>query len=112
MSEKYLKNIEYEAVLNYEEMVEYQDGQIVSRTIVQNKNHNITLFAFDKGEEISSHSSSGDAIITVLDGKALVTIGDNKYSVSKNQTIVMPNNVPHAVEAEEKFKMTLTVIFN
>lgn len=111
MIRKILKNIDAEKVLNIADMVQYQEGQIVSRTLVQNGMVSITLFAFDTNEEISSHASKGDAMITVLEGRARITIGDNQYVVEGGQTIVMPNNVPHAVMAVEPFKMQLTVVF-
>lgn len=93
MNKNILKNIDFEAILDFNDMVSYQDGQIVSRTIVQNKAISITLFAFDAGEEISSHESSGDAIVYVLDGSGKFTIGNNVYNPSKGQTIVMPAGV-------------------
>ena len=111
MSAQYLKNIEFEAVQNLAELVAYQPGQVVSRTLVQNNSVGITLFSFDKDEQISSHASSGDAMLTVLAGRARVTIGGKEHTVNAGETIVMPNNVPHAVFAEEQFKMLLTVVF-
>ncbi|SHK46706.1 Cupin domain protein [Anaerocolumna jejuensis DSM 15929] len=111
MSAQYLKNIEFEKALKLSELVEYQPGQVVSRTLVQNNHVGVTLFSFDKGEQISSHASSGDAMVNVLAGKARITIGDKEYTVSEGESIVMPNNVPHALYAEEQFKMQLTVVF-
>ena len=111
MSEQYLKNIEFEAALKLADLVAYQQGQVVSRTLVQNNSVGVTLFSFDKGEQISSHASTGDAMLTVLEGKARVTIGGKDHAVNAGETIVMPNNVPHAVFAEEQFKMLLTVVF-
>lgn len=106
-----LKNIEVSKVLRLEEEIGYQKGQVVSKTLVQNKNVSLTLFSFDKGEEISSHSSDGDALVTVLDGKGRFTVGDQEYLLEKGDTLVMPNQVPHAVYGEEQFKMLLTVVF-
>ena len=106
-----MKNIEVGKVVRLEEELSYQSGQVVSKTLVQNKNVSVTLFSFDKGEEISSHSSDGDAMVTVLDGKGRFTVGDEVFYLSKGETIVMPNHVPHAVYGEEQFKMQLTVIF-
>ncbi len=108
---KILKNIDLETVLDMAELVSYQKGQIVSRTLVQNKAVSITLFAFDKGEEISSHESKGDALVYVLDGCASVTIGGKVYTLNAGQTIVMPAGIPHAVEAPAPFKMQLVVVF-
>jgi len=112
MENKYkMKNIEMSKLLRLEDEISYQKGQIVSKTLVQNKHVSLTLFAFDKDEEISTHSSEGDAMVTVLDGKGRFTVGDEVFIVSKGETLVMPNNVPHAVYGEEQFKMLLTVIF-
>ncbi len=111
MDKKILKNISNSEVLSLKDLVSYQEGQIVSKTLVQNQSVSLTLFAFDKGEEISTHSSHGDAMVTVLDGTGELTIGDSVYTVSEGQTIVMPAEVPHAVYAKEAFKMYLTVIF-
>lgn len=108
---KVLKNIEGEKVLELSGLVSYNEGQIISRTLAQNKHVSLTLFAFDKGEEISSHSSGGDALVTVLDGAARITIGENTYIVRGGQSIVMPAGIPHALYAEEPFKMLLTVVF-
>lgn len=106
-----LKNIDFEKVLDMVGLVEYRQGQIVSRTLVQNKAVSITLFAFDGGEEISSHESEGDALVYVLDGKALLTIGGSEHTATTGQTVVMPAGVPHAVAAPEPFKMLLVVVF-
>ena len=106
-----LKNIEGEKIINLASEVEIAKGQIVSKTLVQNKNVSITLFAFDEDEEISSHESDGDAIVTVLDGEGKFTIDGKDYILSQGQTIVMPQNKPHAVSSVKPFKMMLTVIF-
>jgi len=106
-----LKNIEMEKALDMAALVSYQPGQIVSRTLVQNKAVSMTLFAFDSGEEISSHESKGDALVYVLDGKAQLTIGGREYIAVAGQTVVMPANVAHAVAAPEPFKMLLVVVF-
>lgn len=106
-----LKNIELATIIKLEEEINYQKGQVVSKTIVQNANVSMTLFSFDKGEEISTHSSDGDALVTVLDGVGRFTVGDEVFIVNKGETIIMPSNVPHAVFGEEQFKMILIVIF-
>ena len=92
-------------------MVEYQGGQVVSKTLVQNELVSVTIFSFDKGEEISTHASGGDAMVTVLDGKGKFTIGGDIYFLEEGQTIIMPKDVPHSVYGEEKFKMLLVVSF-
>ncbi|HWS41668.1 MAG TPA: cupin domain-containing protein [Pseudoflavonifractor sp.] len=111
MKTKCLKNIEGEEILKLSDLVEYQPGQIVSRTLAQNSAVSLTLFAFDAGEEISSHKSGGDAMVTVLEGEAHITIGGQTYDLTGGETIVMPAGIPHAVEARKPFKMQLTVIF-
>jgi len=111
MNKKIMKNIETAKILELKEQVQYQEGQIVSKTLVQNQSVSLTLFAFDKGEEISSHASHGDAMVCVLDGIAEITIGSEKYKVNAGETIVMPAETPHAVFALDKMKFMLTVIF-
>jgi quercetin dioxygenase-like cupin family protein len=109
--EQLIKNIELSKVLEMESLVAYQGGQVVSRTLAQGKNLSLTLFAFDKGEEISSHSSSGDAMVYLLDGEADITIGEDAFHVKKGETIVMPAGISHALLAREQFKMLLVVVF-
>jgi quercetin dioxygenase-like cupin family protein len=109
--EDMIKNIDPKTVLELDEMIQYQPGQVVSRTLAQNKALSLTLFAFDRGEEISSHSSGGDAMVYIMDGGAQVTIGDQTYYLDKGKTIVMPAGVPHALLASERFKMLLIVVF-
>lgn len=111
MENKIMKNIEKAKILNMKELVVYQEGQIVSKTLVQNKAVSQTLFAFSEGEEISTHASHGDAMVQVLDGVATITIGSEVFDVSAGETIVMPADVPHAVQAKTKMKMFLTVVF-
>ena len=111
MADHILKNIEVEKALDMAALVSYQEGQIVSRTLTQNAAVSITLFAFDQGEEISSHDSKGDALVYVLDGTATTIIGGTEHTVHAGQSIVMPANVPHAVMAPAQFKMMLVVVF-
>ena len=106
-----MKNIEKAKVLALKDQVSYQDGQIVSKTLFQNSSASITLFSFDKGEEISTHESSGDAFVTCLDGTGRVTIGGVDYILNQGDSIVMPAGLPHAVYGQECFKMLLVVVF-
>lgn len=108
----YIKNIEQETILKLDEEVIANKGQIVSKTLVQNNHVSLTLFAFSKGEEISTHSSSGDAMVTILEGKALITIDGKEYICHEGETIIMPANKPHSLYATEDFKMLLNVIFS
>ncbi len=111
MGEVFLKNIPHETVLTLVEQVQALPGQIVSKTLVQNKAISITLFAFDKGEEISTHNSEGDAMVTVLEGVGRFTVAGKDHIVKAGDILVMPANKPHAVFAEEPFKMQLLVIY-
>ncbi|MGI5936761.1 MAG: cupin domain-containing protein [Oscillospiraceae bacterium] len=111
MSEKFIKNIEFATVLPLADLVACQPGQVVSKTLAQNKSLSLTLFAFDKGEEISSHESSGDAMVICLDGEGEITIDDRKYTLKPGETIIIPARRPHAVFAKEQFKMFLIVVF-
>jgi len=111
MAQKIMKNIETAKILELKNLVNYQDGQVVSKTLVQNANINITLFAFDKEEEISTHSSHGDAMVYIIDGKAEITVGEEKFLLTAGETIVMPSEIPHAVYAPEQMKFMLTVVF-
>lgn len=106
-----LKNIAKAEILSLKDQVEYQEGQIVSKTLVQNEALSITLFSFDKGEEISTHESGGDALVTCLDGVGKITIDGKEYILHDGDSIVMPAKHPHAVYGEEKFKMELVVVF-
>ena len=106
-----MKNIAKAEVLRLADQVEYQDGQIVSKTLAQNDAVSLTLFAFEKGEEISTHAAGGDAMVTVLAGTGRFTIDGKPHVLTEGQSIVMPVNIPHAVYGEERFKMLLTVVF-
>lgn len=107
-----LKNISKKELLVLKDEVKYQKGQVVSKTLFQNNHLSITLFSFDKGEEISSHKAGGDAFVTCLDGKGRITIDDTDYILEEGNSIVMPKDHPHAVKGEEQFKMLLVVEFD
>ena len=105
------KNISKQVSLKLKDLVEYQDGQVVSKTLVQNESVSMTIFSFDRGEEISTHASGGDAMVTVLDGTGRFTVGGEVFLLNEGDTLVMPKDVPHAVYGETRFKMQLTVSF-
>ena len=105
------KNIEKQVKLELKDQVEYLDGQVVSKTLVQNDLVSVTIFSFDKDEEISTHASGGDAMVTVLEGKGRFTVADEVFYLEAGETLIMPKGIPHAVYGEEKFKMLLTVSF-
>ena len=106
-----IKNIEKAQVLTLKSEVAYQQGQVVSKTLAQNNALSVTLFAFDKGEEISTHESGGDAFVTCLDGVGRITIDGKDYELHEGESIVMPARHPHAVFGQEQFKMLLVVVF-
>ena len=105
------KNIEKQMKLQLKEQVAYQPGQVVSKTLVQNVKVSMTLFSFDKGEEISTHAAGGDAMVTVLEGTGRFTVGDEIFLLNEGETLIMPKDIPHAVYGEEQFKMQLIVSF-
>ena len=106
-----IKNINKAEVMALKDQVEYHDGPVVSKTLAQNEHVSVTLFSFDKGEEISTHESGGDAFVTCLDGVGKVTIDGEEYILKEGDSIVMPAKHPHAVYGQEQFKMLLVVIF-
>ena len=101
------KNIAKKEKITLADQIEYQAGQVVSKTLVQNDKVSMTLFSFDKGEEISTHAAAGDAMVTVLDGTGRFTVGGEVFILNAGETIIMPKDIPHAVYGAEKFKMQL-----
>ena len=106
-----MKNISPAEVVVLKDQIAYQEGQVVSKTLAQNPHVSLTLFAFDRGEEISTHASDGDAMVIGLEGRGIVTVGGTPHPLEAGETIVMPAQIPHAVAAAEPFKMLLIVIF-
>lgn len=107
---EFIKNIEKSVPLNLKEIVGYEKGQTVSLTLAQQPGAGITLFAFDAGEGVGTHSAPGDAMVVALDGEALITIDGVENKVEEGGVIIMPANIPHAVKAVTPFKMLLVVI--
>ncbi|MFT3952495.1 MAG: cupin domain-containing protein [Oscillospiraceae bacterium] len=107
----FLKNIPHEEIVTLGGLVEIATGQVVSRTLAQNKALSVTVFAFDKGEEIGTHASHGDAMVTVLEGTGKFTVDGQVFIVKAGETLVMPAGKPHAVFGVEPFKMLLVVVF-
>lgn len=101
---------QHSAVYPLKSSVSYADGAIVSKIVTKNEAGNITLFAFDQAQGLSRHSAPFDAIIQVLEGKAKITIDDKEFNLSEGEMIIMPANIPHSVDAIEKFKMMLVMI--
>ena len=106
-----MKNYDIATVLTMKEQVAYQPGQVVSKTLAQNDAVSVTLFAFDKGEEISTHESGGDALVLCLDGEGRITVDGVEHILHEDESILMPARHPHAVFGQERFKMLLVVVF-
>ena len=105
------KNIEKQTKLSLKDQIAYQPGQVVSKTLVQNEKVSMTLFSFDKGEEISSHAAGGAAMVSGLEGAGSVPVGEDVFFLHAGETLIMPKGIPHAVFGEEQFKMQLIVSF-
>ena len=106
MSDKQIKK----EIMNLESMLDYQEGSVVSRALINKDVGTVTLFSFDKDEGLSEHTAPFDALVFVFDGEAEITISNEKFNLKKGQMIVMPANEPHALYAPEKFKMMLIMI--
>ncbi len=105
------KNIDKQTKLSLKDLVNYETGQVISKTLVQNDKMSMTVFSFDKGEEISAHAAAGDAMVTVLEGKGCFTVGGEIFYLDAGDTLVMPKDIPHAIYGEEKFKMQLIISY-
>ena len=105
------KNIDKQVSLKLKDLVNYQDGQVVSKTLVQNELVSMTIFSFDQGEEISTHAAGGDAMVTVLEGTGRFTVGGEVFLLNAGETLIMPKDNPHALFGETRFKMQLTISF-
>ncbi|MBK5190688.1 MAG: cupin domain-containing protein [Methanosarcinales archaeon] len=105
-----IKNVTFSEPQVIAELVDYDEGRVVSRTLAQNKCVSITLFAFDVGEGLSTHSAPGDAMVQVLDGEAAINIGGKELIVKAGEVVVMPADVAHSLDARKPFKMLLTVV--
>jgi quercetin dioxygenase-like cupin family protein len=97
-------------VAKADELVNYQDGSIVSREIIKKPTGTVTVFAFDVGQGMSEHTAPFDALVHVLDGEAEIIIAGKPHTLQKGEIILMPANQPHALKAENRFKMVLTMI--
>ena len=99
-------------ILNLPDMVSYQTGSVVSRQITKADAGNVTLFAFDAGQELSEHTAPFDALVHIVDGKAEIIISGKSYHLKMGDAIIMPADEPHALKADGPFKMLLTMIRN
>ena len=105
-----LKGLTGAAAAQAHELVNYQDSSIVSREIVKKPSGSVTIFAFDEGQGMSEHTSPFDAIVQVLEGEAEISIAGKEHSLHEGEIILMPANQPHALKADKRFKMILTMI--
>lgn len=101
---------EYSKKYNLKESVQYAEGSVVSKIISRDKAGNITLFAFDEKQNLSEHTAPFDALVQVLEGSATIQIDKVSHELNENEMIIMPANVPHAIEANSKFKMLLIML--
>ena len=97
-------------ILELKELVQYQEGSVVSRALVQKKAGSVTLFAFDQGQGLSEHTAPYDALVQILDDEADITIDGEDFHLKTGESIIMPANVPHALDAKVRFKMMLTMV--
>ena len=109
--EKYIKNFPAEKAVVLKDQITCRQGEVVSKTLAQNDAVSVTLFAFDAGEEISTHESTGDAFVTVLEGTGIFTDDGVEHTVSAGQSLLMPAKKPHSVRGDEAFKWMLVVVF-
>jgi len=103
MSNGFLKK-----VINLKENLEYQENAIVSKTLITRNNTSVTLFAFDKGQEISSHTAPVEAMVQAVEGEVEITISNEKFNLKEGEIIIMPANEPHSLLAKTQFKMLLS----
>ncbi len=103
-------SIEGGAVVRLGDLLDYQEGSVVSRQIVKNASGSVTLFAFDRGEGLSEHTTPHDALVTVLDGRADITLDAETHHLGSGESVLLPGGRPHAVGAPERFKMTLVML--
>lgn len=111
MGEKYIRNIDFEEVLDFRNLIEYVDGGVESRTLAQRDDFSITLFAFDRGEGISAYSMPGDTMIYVYEGRAEIVVGEKTKAIArKGETMVVPANVLHSLDALEQSKIMIIIV--
>jgi quercetin dioxygenase-like cupin family protein len=107
-----MENTEFERAktFSFNDIIEYADNSVISKTIIKKQTGTVTLFSFDKGEALSEHTAPFDAMVQVVDGTAEIIINGVSNTVTAGNSIIMPGNIPHAVKANERFKMVLTMI--
>jgi len=105
-----LKEPLHSKILNFKTLVEYSQGSIVSKSILDDKAGRITLFSFDKGEKLSTHSAPFDALLQIVEGEAEIIIDNKPFQLKEGESIILPKGIMHAVNATQRFKMLLTLI--
>lgn len=107
-----MENTEFKhsEVFSFKNSVDYASGAVISKTLVKKKTGTVTLFSFDKGQSLSEHTAPFDALIQVMEGNAEIIINKKSFYLNEGESIIMPANIPHAVNANERFKMLLTMI--
>ncbi|WDV45138.1 cupin domain-containing protein [Clostridiaceae bacterium M8S5] len=111
MEEKFIKNIDFSEVLELKNLIDYVDGGVESRTLVQREDFSMTLFAFDEGEGVSEYSMPGDTMIYVFEGKAQITINEeSKNILCEGKSIVIPPDVLHSIDVLEKSKIMIVIV--
>lgn len=110
LTQDFEANIPDTDIVNLSTVLDYQERSVVSRVLLKNAGGGITLFAFDKGESLSEHKTPFDAFVTVIEGTTLIGIDGRKHNLSEGDSIVLPANIPHSVDAVTKFKMLLVML--
>jgi len=105
-----IKGIELAKMMNLQTLINYQEGAVVSKTLIDKNVGTITIFAFDEGQGLSEHTAPYDALVYIFDGKAQITISKKEFLLEKDQFIIMPANEPHALKAVKRYKMMLIMI--
>ncbi len=105
-----IKEFERAKVFNFNEIIDYADGSVVSKTIVKKETGTVTLFSFDKGQGLSEHTAPFDAMVQVIDGEAEIFVDGKPHVLKAGDSIIMPAKISHALKATERFKMILTMI--
>ncbi len=103
-------SIKHSEIFDFANIIEYSENGIISKKLIQKPEGSITLFSFDKGQELSEHTAPFDALVQIMEGQAEIIIDKKEHKLSAGESIIMPANIPHAVKADEKFKMLLTMI--
>ena len=104
-----IEHLDKASVFSLVDAVAYEEGKIVSKTLVKNENGSMSLISFSKDQQLSTHAAPGDALLVALDGEMKLTIGDEHFDIKKGDTIVLPGKIPHALKIADKFKMLLIV---